>query len=302
MNNFGAVDIKYTNSVGLRVYPSQAFEGAFKAAQISGKNFRVVNKSYSTEFRYNDPGKEYGHGRGIPMGGFLKYSDVIKNDAFSSNCITAIRDINKDLWNHLVILAKEGRLEPIKPLFNWPQSFVYRQNWEALNVGDHLWFYDFNNFYPSIAVRLGYVSKETIAKYTYNVEDTVNLKRGRNIALSRIRSVIKVDYYIDGKLSHTIASDNSYIENAYSNIIMFGRNIINKVCYKYSHRVIGRDVDNLLLPFEKSTYIPGRYLTEQGLDYKKYLCRKISHNQFMILWDKRVKTIRKFVNVGDNGK
>jgi hypothetical protein len=302
MNDFGAGDIKYTSNVGLKIYNTQTFQGAVKAAQINGKNFRIINKSYSTEFRYRSVNDLPQGNRRIPMGGFLRYSDVIKNEAFDNNCLAAIRDINKDFWNHLIELCKAGRLEPIKPLFKWPQSFVFRENWNALPVGDLLWFYDFNNFYPSIAVRLGYLTKETVDKYTYNVEDTVNLKRGRNIALSRIRSVIKVEYYIDGKLSHTISSDNSYVENAYANIIMFGRNIINKVCFKYSHRVIGRDVDNLILPFEKSTYIPGRYLTEQGLDYKKYLCQKVSPNQFMILWDKRVKTVRNFLSVSDNGQ
>jgi hypothetical protein len=297
-----AFECKYAGDIGLQIREPSNFEGIVSEAETNGKTFRVVNKSYSTEMRFPSPVHvPRSVSRTTQLGGYIKYK-IVQEDYFDSKCISCIREINKDFWTHIISLCRDGRLEPINPLFKWPQSFVFKENWDELKIGDLLWFYDFNNFYPSIAVRLGYVSKEVIDKYTNYIDETTNLKRSRNIALSRIRSIIKVDYFIDGKYSHSIESDSSYVENAYTNIIMWGRNLINQTCFKYSYRVIGRDIDNILLPYNKSTFIPGRYLTEQGMDYKKYLCRKISNNQFKIIYDNRIKTVRNYINLADNGK
>lgn len=290
-------DIRYKGKIGLEVFTPELFTEVIGNYKESGKSFRVVHKPYSTELRFKEP-------RDVPrsicktqLGGFCKLAPTM-SDGFKSEHIAAIRDVHKDFMAHLLPLVREGRLEPIKPTHpTWPSSFVFRERWNEIDIGEYLWYLDFNNFYPSIAVRLGYVSKEIIDKYTYHVKDEGQYKRAKNIALSRIRSTTKVDYIVDGKLSHTITSDSSYLENSYLNIIQFGRNLINHVCEKYRYRIIGRDIDNIILPeYGHPTYMPARYLKAHGFITKRYLCKKISHNQFKVLFDRRIKTIRNVID------
>jgi hypothetical protein len=283
-NNF-----KYSHGVGLQVLDDERFDSTVKVFCEDQKTFRIVKKPYSTQVYY---GSGFSVSRKIcssNIGGICKLSAAM-DDRFDGECVRCVSEINKNLYEHLLPLIRDGRLNKIKKLYDLPVSFVFKDNWNSLKTGDRLWYYDFDNFYPSIAIRLGYVSREIIYKYFDYDKD--KFKRSRNIALSKIRSVIKVDYYIDGKYSHTISTDTSTVDNAYLNIIMFGRNFINKICDKYRWVVIGRDIDNILYPYDRDPLIINKYMAIHGFELKKYLCTKISDMEYQIEFDKRIKRIR----------
>lgn len=292
-------DFRYTGDVAFEICKPELFDEICENYKESGKSYRVIHKPYSTILKFKEPREVSTRICRSKLGGFCKLPSTISS-SFTNTHVAAVREIHKDFMAHLLPLVREGRLEPIKPTHpNWPSSFVFRERWNEIDIGEYLWYLDFDNFYPSIAVRLGYVSKEIIDKYTYHIkyEDEAQFKRAKNIALSRIRSTTKVDYIVDGKFSHTITSDSSYLENSYLNIIQFGRNLINHVCEKYRYRIIGRDIDNIILPeYGHPTYMPSRYLGAHGFITKRYLCKKISHNQFKVLFDRRIKTIRNVID------
>jgi hypothetical protein len=280
-------DYKYTGIVGLQLIEPSNFDGMIKNYMDNEKSFRIVKKPYSSEMHFQNP-------LDVPKcvcpkkwGGYCAMSPA--NDSnFSNKQKAAVRDINKDFYEHLTILLRNNQLHEIKRIYNRPKAYIYKDNWGKLKIGDHFWYYDFENFYPSIAVRLGYVSKEIIDKYT--PWDDI-YKRCRNMAFSKIVSRVKVDYVIRGKFSHSIETDISTLEYAYQNIRVFGQNFIDHLCDKFRWFIIGRDIDNFLYPMDQSPKIIASYILAHGLDVKKFYSTKISEYQYRIEWDHKIKTI-----------
>lgn len=198
--------------------------------------------------------------------------------------------MHQNVCSNLTKLIREDRLHEIKPLKHWPVSFIFKDNWDRLAIGDKLWYIDMDNFYPTIAVKLGYLNESVMNKFRFD-----QFKRSRNIALSKLTSVVKTNYYINGVFSHTISTDVSLVEYGYRNVIQYGRNFLNYICEKYRWDIIGRDIDNILFPASSKTIIIGKYMNVHGFEYKRYMAYKVSDTQIHIPFDNRTKIYSQYL-------
>ncbi|MDD4972003.1 MAG: hypothetical protein PHT07_21460 [Paludibacter sp.] len=275
---------KFRGSVALAVYDNTRFDSTIASLCENRDSFRIIHRPFSTELIFSKPESTVRFGKNVNYGGFCKVNQSSDKE-FGYDNIRCIAEMNADVYRHIYPLIRDGRLNKIKPSKDWPIQFIFKDNWDRIAIGDPLWYIDLDNYYPCIAVKLGYLTETVMNKFIFD-----EFKRSRNIALSKLMSVVKVDYYIDGKLSHTIKTDRSLVEYAYQNVIEYGRNFINHICDKYRWTIIGRDIDNIIFPVESKTIIIGKYINIHGFDYKRYLSYKISDNQIRIAFDGRIKS------------
>jgi hypothetical protein len=280
---------KFRGNLALAVYENSRFDGVVKSLCDNNDSFRVVSRPYSTEIIFNTPEPMAKFGHKMQYGGVCKVAQSSDSD-FGFNNIKCISEMHQNVCQNITKLIRDDKLHEIKPYKQWPVSFVFKDNWERLAVGDPLWYIDMDNFYPTIAVKLGYLDESVMNKFIFD-----EYKKSRNIALSKLVSVVKTRYYIDGKLSHTITSNTSLIDYGYHNVIYYGRNFLNYICDKYRWAVIGRDIDNILFPATSKTIIIGKYMNAHGFEYKRYLAYKISDTQIQIKYDGRIKSYSQYL-------
>jgi hypothetical protein len=280
---------KFRGNLALAVYENSRFDGVVKALCDNNDSFRVVSRPYSTEIIFNKPEPMVKFGKKMQYGGVCKVTQSSDNDFGFSN-IKCISEMHQNVCQNITKLIRDDKLHEIKPYKQWPVSFVFKDNWERLAVGDPLWYIDMDNFYPTIAVKMGYLDESVMNKFIYD-----EYKKSRNIALSKLVSVVKTRYYINGKFSHIITSDTSLIDYGYHNVIYYGRNFLNYICDKYRWAVVGRDIDNILFPADLKTIIIGKYMNAHGFEYKRYLAYKISDTQIRIKYDGRIKSYSQYL-------
>lgn len=178
-------------------------------------------------------------------------------------------------------------------------NFRVRNNkaFDSLQTGEYFWCFDVNNAYWQMMYKLGIISENVYNKYAYNNKYKLIKKIAIGLTVSgqtaRFLQNGEVLKSKDGK-ELIVYEDKTLWKRVYKNVRHMTYNIpvdvINKIGAD-NYIFYNQDAVAVKNEFKKDA---DDFFLDNGIDYKKILCRKISDSEYMFGSEKRTFLSRTF--------